>query len=246
MYGISMFISINHCQWDRHRITYKSYGYRVPSNVWESVQGWHPWLWKSEYKKIKSDATLSNWAFQVFYLFIIKYLFLNLKITQLGCGQLSQSCKWSPVRHRPHLLQQSPEEWSTKLYHFLIMLWILYTVFIIPLDQPWGSPQGWAFAAVVGNACWSPLLGPAQPNTPRRWAVQSYWCEAGSPSLTLQSEHKSFELWGNRKLITKIQASRHCLPWRGRRSRCGEGVAAPACFAAVRRWRGRQQHWWTP
>lgn len=58
MYRISMFICINHCQWDRYGITNKCYGYCVSSNVRESVQGRHLWSWESADERINSQTTL--------------------------------------------------------------------------------------------------------------------------------------------------------------------------------------------
>lgn len=99
MYGISMFISINHSQWDRHGVTNKCYGYCVSSDVRESFHGRHLWPWKSEDERVKSLSPGHNKTISVFQIEEKKK-----KITQLGCGQLSQCCKKSPARrHRQHM-----------------------------------------------------------------------------------------------------------------------------------------------
>lgn len=99
MYGISMLIGVDHCQWDRHGVANKCDGYCVSSDVRESVQSRHPGPRESRDRGVKSQTTGS-------YFSIIRFVcyFQILKITQLGCGQLSQCCKQSPARrHRPLL-----------------------------------------------------------------------------------------------------------------------------------------------
>lgn len=52
VYRISMFIGINHCQWDGHSIANKCYGYCVPSNGRKHVKGRQLWPRESEDQKI--------------------------------------------------------------------------------------------------------------------------------------------------------------------------------------------------
>lgn len=52
VYRISMFISINHCQRDRHGVTNECYCYRVPSNGRESVKSRQLWPRESEDQEI--------------------------------------------------------------------------------------------------------------------------------------------------------------------------------------------------
>ena len=53
MYGIAVFIGINHCKRHRHSVSNKCDGYCVSSDVRESVHGRHPWLWESEDRRIQ-------------------------------------------------------------------------------------------------------------------------------------------------------------------------------------------------
>lgn len=70
--------------------------------------------------------------------------------------------------------------------------------------RPWESPQVWAFSADVCISCWSLSPGPERPNTPRRWAAQPCWCEAGSPSLMLKSEHTHTQVCELRENSTQL------------------------------------------
>lgn len=103
MYGISMFIGVYHCQWDRHSITNKCYGYCVSSNVRESVQGRHPWPWESEDRRIKElkvkllEATV-HLCFEVFVFFKSKRLpswdvanYLNI-VSRVQRGGIGHTC----------------------------------------------------------------------------------------------------------------------------------------------------------
>lgn len=70
MYGVAMFISVDHRQWDRHSVTHKCDGHCVSCDFRERVQGRHPWLRESGDRRLKNQTTGSSRTHQCFEVFI--------------------------------------------------------------------------------------------------------------------------------------------------------------------------------